>query len=64
MHSVQGRKELYKESGGIFPSIDDVGKHKLGVTVTSQALGKAEPSWKAGDNGSDPIDILSANRLS
>ena len=63
MHFIQGGKKLHKEGGGVFPCVDHVGKYQLGVTVTAQALGEAEPRRQTGDNGSDPVDILGADRF-
>lgn len=53
--SVQCAKYHREESCGVFSCIHQMWKGFLGVSVTSQALGKPEPSRECRDDGADPI---------
>lgn len=49
-----------KESCRIFPSIHQVRKGPLGVTVTPQALDEAEPGGETLDDGAQTIRVAVA----
>lgn len=49
-----------KEGGGIFPSIHQVREGPLGVTVTPQALDKAEPGGQTLDDGTQTVRVAVA----
>ena len=57
MRGVECCKGDDKESCGIFPSIHQVRKGPLGVTVTPQTLDEAEPGGQTLDDGAQPIRV-------
>ena len=61
MYFIQGREENHKESGGVFPSVDNVGKQELRVAISPQTLGKAEPRRQAGHNSSHAVLTFTAD---